>query len=148
MEGKGGTLLLTASEQVQAGQPLTLTAVLRDSKGKPLTNAPVKFLIKVDFFTSGLMEIGEILTNDQGVAILEHSPKQTSEVQIVARYEAIEASTTVSLAETDEPFYQTEAGIRLPALGKEIFISPESALEPEEGSAPLSAYLSCRQTAM
>ncbi len=139
-EGVGGILLLTAPEQAQSGQPLTLTATLQDSQSEPIGNVPVKFLIKVDFFTSGLMEIGEVVTNDQGVAVLEYSPSQTGEIQIVARYEAIETTTTVSLAESAEPFYQPEAGIHLPAPGQEVFIGPESALElGETGKAPMSA---------
>lgn len=137
--GEDGTLLLTVSEQAQSGQPLTLTAVLQDSEGKAIVKATVRFLIKVDFFTDGLMEVGDAVTNDKGIAVFEYTPRQTGEIQIVTRYEAIETSTTVSLAESAEPFYQTEIGISLPVPGPEIFIGPESALEPAEGSAPLSA---------
>ena len=134
-------MLLTAPEQAQSGQPLTLSAVLQDSQGKPISSATVKFFIRTDFFTSGLMEIGDALTNDEGVAVLEYIPRQTGDIQVVVRYEAIETATTVSIAENDNPFYQTEIGIRLPAPGPEIFVGPESALEPGEGGkAPTSAF--------
>ncbi len=138
-EEAGSLLLLTAPEQAQSGQPLTLTASLRDSQGKPVRNATVKFFIRVDFFTSGLMEIGEALTNDQGVAVLEYSPRQTGDIQVVARYEAIETTATLTVAETNEPFYQAEAGISLPAPGKDILIGPKSAVELEDGFAPMTA---------
>ena len=139
-EGVDGILLLTTPGHAQSGQPLTLTATLQDSQGKPIRDATVKFFIKVDFFTSGLMEIGDALTNDQGVAVLEYTPRLASDIQIVARYEAIETSTVVSLTETIEPFYQPEAGIRLPASGEEVFIGPKSSLElGEMGKAPTSA---------
>ncbi len=140
-EGESATLLLTAPEQAQSGQPLTLTAALKDSQGKPIENATVKFFIRVDFFTKGLMEIGEVLTNDQGVAAFEYILRQTGDIQVVARYEAIETAATLIIAEADEPFYQTEAGIQLPALGEVVFIGPESALElGEMGKAPTSAF--------
>ncbi len=140
-EGVDSILLLTASEPVQSGQPITISAVFQDKEGKPIGNAMVKFFIRVDFFTSGLMEIGEALTNDQGVAVLEYTPQQTGEIEIVARYETIETATTLSLVDTGEPNYRTEVGIQLPAPGQEVFIGPESALELREmGKAPTSAF--------
>lgn len=139
--GEGNQLLLTITEQTQSGQPLTLTAVLQDSQYKPVANAPVKFFIKVDFFVSGLMEIGEAITNDQGVATLEYIPHLAGDVLIVTSYEDTETTATVTLSRSDEPSYQTDVGIRLPTLGKEVFIGPESALLPgETSSAPLTVF--------
>ncbi len=141
VEGEGGILLLTAPEQAQFGQLLTLSALLQDSQGKPVGSATVEFFIRVDFFTSGLMEIGEALTNDQGVAVFDYTPRQTGNIEVVARYEATETAATLTVAETDEPFYQPEAGIRLPAPGQEVFIGPQSVLELGEGGrAPTSAF--------
>ncbi len=141
---EGGTLLLTAPEQAQSGQPLTLTAVLRDSQDKPIGSTTVKFFIKVDFFTSGLMEIGEAVTNDQGIAVLEYTPRLAGDMQIVARHEgeSYEAATTVTLTEADEPFYHhTEAGLQVPAPGAEVFIAPGTPLElGEGGKAPISVF--------
>ncbi len=139
-EGVGAILLLTAPEQAQSGLPLTLSAVLRDSRGKPIGSATVKFFIEVDFFASGLMEIGEVLTNDQGVAVFEYTPRQAGDTRVVARYETIETAATLTLAGTDEPFYQPEAGIQLPAPGEEVLVGPKSAVELEEGSAPMTAF--------
>ncbi len=83
---EGGTLLLTAPKQSQSGQLLTLTAVLQNGQGKPVGSTTVKFFIKVDFFASGLMEIGEAVTDEQGIAVLEYAPRQTGDIQVVARY--------------------------------------------------------------
>ena len=144
-EGKG-ILLLTVPEQAQSGQPVTISAVLRDKEGKPIGDVLVKFFINVDFFASGLMEIGDAVTNGQGVAVFEYTPQQTGDIQIVARYEEdglspVETATTLTLAENDEPFYQSETGIQLPAPGEDVFIGPESALELGETSkAPASAF--------
>ncbi len=144
-EGKG-LLLLTVPEQAPSGQPVTISAVLQDKEGKPVGNVPVKFSIRVDFFASGLMEIGEAVTNGQGVAVVEYTPRQTGDIQIVARYEGdgpspVETTAMFTLVEVDEPFYQPETGIQLPVLGEEVFIGPESALElGEMGEAPTSAF--------
>ncbi len=141
--------LSAAPQQPQSGQPLTLTAVLQDDQGKPIGNTPVKFLIRVDFFTDGLMEIGEALTNDQGVAVFEYTPRLTGEIQVVAHHGRLytpdgqdhEAAITLNLAETERTFYTPEAGIRFPFPGNEVFIGPESALElGEMGEAPTSAF--------
>lgn len=140
LKEEAGTLLVTAPEQAQSGQPLTLTAALQDKQGKPIGSATVKFFIKTDFFISDLVEIGEALTNDLGVAVFKYTPRQTGDTQVVARYETIETTITVSLTEADEPLYQTEAGIRLPAPGEDVLIGPESARGlGEMGEAPTSA---------
>ncbi len=142
-EEEKGILQLTVPEQAQSGQPLTMSATLQDNQGKPIGNALVKFFIRVDFFASGLMEIEEAVTNEQGVATFEYVPQLTGNIQIVARHEggSHETAVTVSLAETAEPFYQPQAGIRLPAPGKDVFIGPKSALElGEMGEAPTSAF--------
>ncbi|MFQ5996997.1 MAG: c-type cytochrome [Dehalococcoidales bacterium] len=135
------TLLLITPEQAKSGQPLFVTAYLRDIEEKPIENATVTFFIKVDFFGNSLMEIGDALTNDEGVATFEYTPRQTGNLEVVARYEAIETATTLTLVNTEEPAYRTETGIPLPAPGEEVFIGPKSALElGEGGTAPSSAF--------
>jgi hypothetical protein len=117
-----------------------LTATLRDANGKPIENAAVKFLTRADFFVTGLMEIEEALTTDEGIAVFEYTPKQTGDIEVVARYKTIEATATLTVAEADETIYQPEAGIHLPSPGEEVFIGPESARElGEMGKAPMSA---------
>lgn len=140
VEEVGGALLLTSPEQAQSGQPLTLSVLFQDSQGQPIGNATVRFFIKVDFFASGLMEIGEATTSDQGMAVFSYTPGEMGEIKIVARYENIETVTTVNLTD-GKPFYHAEAGIQFPALGQEVFIGPKSALELEDiGKAPTTAF--------
>ncbi len=140
-EGEKATLQLTAPQQAQAGQPLTLSALLQDSQGEPIGSATVKFFIRVDFFASGLMEIGEAATDARGVASFESTLRQAGDIQVVARYETIETAATLTVAETGERFYQTESGLHLPAPGEEVLIGPKSALEPGEmDKAPTSAF--------
>lgn len=139
-------LLLTAPEQARSGQPLTIMATLRDSQDSPISAATVKFFIEVDFFTSGLMEIGEAVTDEQGNAIFEYVPHQSGDIQFIARYKRdglspVETAATIPLAEASEPFYNPEAGLELPAPGEGVFIGPGSSLETGEmGEAPTSAF--------
>lgn len=131
--GEAGSLLFAVSEQAESGQPIILTAFLRDNKDKPVVGAPVKFLVEVDFFIDGFMEIGEAVTNQDGVAELEYVMRQTGDRQVVARYIDIEATSAISLAESAEPFYQAGAGLPNTWPLPELFIGPRSALEPGEG---------------
>lgn len=137
-EGENGSLQLTAPEQSRSGQPLTLNVLLKDNQGQPLANAMVQFLVSADLFTSGLMEVGEALTNEQGISVFKYTPRQTGEIDFVARYQTLEITTTISLEKSTEPLYQAEAGLPHTLLPlPEIFIGPKSALEPGEGaSAP------------
>jgi mono/diheme cytochrome c family protein len=135
------SLLLILPEQARSGQPLILTAYVRDGQEKPVGGATVNFFVRVDFFASGLMEIGEALTDKEGVAIFEYTPQRSGELEIVASYEDIETTTRVTLTNTDEPFYQPETGITRLTPGAEVFIGPESARGPGEGgTAPTSAF--------
>ncbi|MDP3879720.1 MAG: c-type cytochrome [Dehalococcoidales bacterium] len=138
---EGGKLHLSAPEQAQAGQPLTLNAQLRNEDEGVIAGGLVKFFINVDFFASGPMEIGEALTDNNGIATLEYTPRIAGETKVVARYGTIEATSSLNISEREEPFYEAEAGIRLPAPGDPVFIGPESALQlGEMGQAPTSAF--------
>ena len=136
------SLLLTAPEQARFGQSLTLSATLRDADGEPIDGATVKFFVRTDFFASGLMEIGKALTTEDGVALFEYAPQQTGDIEVAAHYETIEVTATLTVAESDEVFYQPEAGIHLPSPGEDVLVGPESARELEEmGRAPMTASL-------
>jgi hypothetical protein len=134
------SLTLSASGRSQVGQPLTLPAVLRNNQGDPIENATVKFYTEVDFFTTGLVELGEVITNQQGVATFKYIPHVAGAVPISVRYRDIETTTAVILTEADKPFYQPEAGIRLPALGEEVLVGLESLAPEETGAAPVSVF--------
>ena len=140
------TFTLIAPAQAQAGELLKLTAVLEDNQTGPIENAKVKYYLEIAFFADGMMEIGESATDGQGVAVLEYVPRVSGDVGVVARYEGgesvlAEATATISLEESDTPFYVTEAGIHLPAPGEEVFIGPESARKVgDDGEAPMTAF--------
>ncbi|MEE8414227.1 MAG: c-type cytochrome [Dehalococcoidales bacterium] len=140
-EAMEGTLQLTVPGPAESGRPLTLEATLQDDQDKPIVNATVKFFLSAELFTRGLMEIGEEVTDGQGVAVLEYTPRQSGEFEMAARYGAIETMVTVSVAEGEDFVYETEAGLQFPKLGGDILIGPESALDlGEESNAPASAF--------
>ena len=141
-EKTAARLVLKAPAQARSGQPLTLVASLKDGQGKPIENATVEFFIKVDFFASGLMKIAEMTTNSQGVATFKYSLRQTGDTQVVARYGTIETTATVSLTESIESFYQSEAGIRLPNVeNRDVYIGPQPTYEPRQPTdAPKGAF--------
>ncbi len=136
-----GNLRLVVPQEAQAGELLTLKAVLHDDQGNPVADATVKFYLRMDFFANALMEIGEVTTDNAGVALLEYQPRGDGKITLVARNNTTETTATLTLAEAGEPFYQAKAGIKLPTTGKEVFIGPPSALElGEMGEAPTSAF--------
>ena len=140
-EIKENSLLMIAPEQIASGQSLFITAYLRDGEGNPVGNATVKFFIRVDFFTTGLIEIGQAETDEQGAAVLQYTPRPTGDLELFSRSEEAEASLPLTITVGDEPAYQAEVGITLPVPGQEIFIGPESARALGEGGiAPTSAF--------
>ena len=136
----GETITLTAPNQGQAGHSITLTAVLRDKDGKAIEGATVKFLVKVSFFATGLMEVGEAATNTQGNAVFDYIPRIDGDVQIVADYLGTEATADLTLAAADTLFYQAEAGMKLPTLGKEIFVPSSAQSLGPMSDAPVGGF--------
>lgn len=136
---------LAAPQQAHSGEQITLKATLSNSSGSPVSDTPVNFYIDMDFFTTGLMQIGEAVTDSQGIATLDYTPRLSGDVRIIASYTngstaPVDAEAIVNLIASEEPFYQAEAGIHITAPFPELFIGPPSALDlGEEGNAPASA---------
>lgn len=134
-----GNIYLTVAKQKETTAPLTLIATLQDKQGKPIENALVKFYVEVSFFGHSLMELDDAVTNEQGVAATEFTPRSTGETTIIAKSEGAEASIKVQLTGSAQ-YYHPEVGLRLPTVGKEIFVGPASSHElsvPE--NAPMTA---------
>jgi len=137
----GATLYLTAPAQDVAGQSLTFTAVLQDRGGSAIDGATVQFFVKVDFFTTGLMALGEAVTDGQGIAVFNYTPHLSGDIEVVARYQDVETASPLALAAPAAPFYQAQAEVKLPTVGKDVFIGPPSALElGEMGNAPVGGF--------
>ncbi len=134
------TLAMAAPEQVAAGEPLMVTAYLRDGEEKPVSGAEVTFFIEVNFFTRDRVEIGRAETDEDGMAVLHYTPRPTGNLQIVARTGEAETSVPLRVTGGDGPHRAAELGVPLPAPGEEVFIGPESSrFLDESSSAPTSA---------
>ena len=114
------TLTMNTPDQAETGQPLTLTALVKDNLDKPVADAQVKFFIESDFFVKGMMEIGETVTNEQGLAKIDYIPNEAGVINVVARYEAgsgsepVETKREVNITGSSESFYRTLIGIQFP----------------------------------
>jgi len=115
------TLVIETPEQIEAGQTLTLVAQVRENLYDDLVaNARVVFFVKSDFFITGLVEIGEAVTDEHGLAKIDYIPNQPGVLQIVASYKAgsnfepVEAEGTVNITGNSKSLYQTEVGIQYP----------------------------------
>ena len=70
--------------------PVTLTAILNDSDGKPIARAPVRFFAEGELAgITGVMEVGEARTDKDGVARLDYEPTRRGERRITARFEGM-----------------------------------------------------------
>ncbi len=125
---ENGLLRLQLPKQGTAGIPVTISARLYRNQVEPVENAPVEFFVQADFFASGLMKIGEVMTQANGQAEFSYIPRISGETTVVARYMNIETSKTINLAPTDEIFYHPEVGIHIPVLADELSIGPPKRL--------------------
>lgn len=96
--------------ETEAG-PVALDATLQDEEGQAIEGAPVRFYVATEFAgTDGLMEIAEVQTGEDGVALYEYTPTVSGEQTIIARfdglglYEETEASFPINVRNA-EPAY-------------------------------------------
>jgi len=114
------TLALDAPDQSETGQPLTLIALIKDEFNEPVADSLVKFFIESDFFVNDLMDIGEVLTDEQGQAKIDYTPNQPGVLRAVARYETgsglepIETEKTIDIKDNGKFLYQSRVGIQFP----------------------------------
>ena len=115
------TLVIQAPEQTETDQTLTLIALVRENEyNEPVSNARVNFFIKSDFFIKDLVEIGEAVTNEHGLAVIEYIPNEPGVLNIVASYQAdsnfepIIVERMVNVIGEDKSFYKSKIGIEFP----------------------------------
>lgn len=113
-------LALDAPDHTETGQPLTLAALIKDELDKPVAGSFIKFFVESNFFVNELMDIGEVVTDEQGLAKIDYTPNQPGVLRVVARYEVgsglepLEAERTINVTGNSNSFYQTRVGIQFP----------------------------------
>ncbi len=115
------TITIEAPEQAITGQTLTLIAQVRENEyDEPVEGRSVIFFVKTDFYIKGLVEIGEAVTDNHGLAKIDYIPNQPGDLQVVASYKAdsnskpVIAESIIIVSGETKPIYQTVIGIQFP----------------------------------
>jgi hypothetical protein len=132
-----GSIILTVAPETKTGQELTIAAALRDEQDHPVSGAEVKFSLAEDFFAKADMEIGTAVTGKDGTATVTFKPQRPGETKLTVSSGTVAASQSIDIQDSGEVFYVTEAGIRVPSAGPQVFVGPQSARELNDmGEAP------------
>lgn len=114
------TIALDAPDQSETGQPLTLTALVKDELNEPVAGVLIKFLIESNFFVNNMMDIGEVVTDEQGIVKIEYTPNQPGALHAVALYETgsglepVEVEKIIDIKDNGKFVYQSKVGIQFP----------------------------------
>lgn len=106
----------------QAGAGLVLMATVRDTRGRPVSGAPLHFLVESSLFDE-MMDVGEGVTDGRGEAMLPYTPTVAGPTMFEARFEGqdvFEASrgTTEYRVTRARPGPLIEpSGLRIPGVG-------------------------------
>lgn len=127
---------IEAPTQIAAGQTADVRAVFTSAgTGAPVAGAKVTFLLDTSFAgVSGQAVLGEAVTDKDGVAGIEYTPRSAGEHQIVVRYlapgssEPEEASWAHKVAAPGQQLYRSTAGIRIPGLNSWLLMATVSTV--------------------
>ena len=128
------TLALSPSAWETGGEPILLTAVLKDAQGAPVPKAEIRFFLDAEFVaTQGKMELGLAKTGADGTASLKFRPTLADAQQrITARFEGVglydESQQSIEIQVTKEPppaYVMVPVGLeaRLPAGPQVLFFA-------------------------
>ncbi|TAK57082.1 MAG: hypothetical protein EPO22_12790 [Dehalococcoidia bacterium] len=112
------------------GQPGEISATLvSPDSGKPMAGVNVTFLAHATFGKmDGFMEVGQGVTNSQGIASISYVPRQPGDQAIKVSYapapgaKTEEASGTISVAGASSQLYVQKAGIQVPGLNSWLIV--------------------------
>ncbi len=113
----------------KVGEEAIVVAVLAEASGSPLQGVEVVFYTPAEFANvSGEIEIGQSVTDEQGVASLVYTPRSWGEQTVIVRfagdsqYSAAESSA-VTLIEPGPQLHQEEAGVDVPGIGVWLLVA-------------------------
>lgn len=108
---------------VSLGSTSRMVALLQDAEARPIPDATIVFSSPASFGgTISEMELAAVVTNAEGIAILDYPMRAEGQNQFIARYygdhnyRPAEAATVV-VATGSEQLVQRTAGVRVPLLG-------------------------------
>lgn len=120
---------------LQVGQPAELQLALRSAEdGLPIANAPVTVYAHASFAgVSGDIVLGQAMTDESGVALVNFEPRAAGEHELRIEYlapgdgEPEVAATTVSVNGAAQ-LYQSASGIQVPGLNVWLIIGVVAAV--------------------
>jgi len=107
----------------KVGEESAVEALLAEVGGSPIEGVEVVFYTPAEFANvSGEIEIGQAVTDEQGIASVAYMPRSWGEQTIIVRfagnsqYAPAEISATI-LVEPGPQLYNEEAGVKVPGIG-------------------------------
>jgi len=119
---------VNALQEATAGQPVSVTATVRDRQGRPLPKTVVRFATTSRFLLDSrasdlLMDLGAAETDGQGIAGVSFSPGEAGPIQVVAYIGPSwdkrrgEGWSLLEIAPAEGALYTPFAGISFPPIG-------------------------------
>jgi hypothetical protein len=128
--------VITVPDEVTVGQPTEVRAALRSvDGGLPLEGISVAFYTDASFGgVTGEVEIGQAVTDENGVAVLTYEPRVASQQEIRIEYlppgesEPAMATTAISVIDGGTQLYRSSAGVDIPGLNVWLIIAVVSTV--------------------
>jgi len=121
---------IASATNAVVGQPGDISATLMSpDTGKPMSGVNVTFLAHASFGkTDGFMEVGQAVTNSQGVASISYVPRQAGSEDIEVSYvastgaKAETATGSINVTGAASQLYVQRAGIQVPGLNSWLIV--------------------------
>ena len=115
--------VIAVPDQATVGQPVEVQARLHAAADAPVAGTPVTFYMEASFGgVSGDVELGQAVTDENGVAALTYEPRVGSTHEIRIEYlppgdsEPAVATKSISVGDSVDQLYRSKAGIDIPGL--------------------------------
>lgn len=123
--------VITVPDKATVGQPVEVQVTLRSAdEGLPVADVTVMFYTDASFGdVTGEVELGQAVTDKNGVATLTHEPRSASEHQIRIEYlppgesEPEVATTSISVTGSTSQLHRSTAGVEIPGLNVWLIIA-------------------------
>lgn len=121
---------IASATNTVVGQPSNITATLvSPDTGNPMSGVNVTFLAHATFGkVDGFMEVGQAVTNSQGIATVSFTPTETGTEALDVSYvpaagaKAETATGSINVTGTASTLYVQTAGIQVPGLNSWLII--------------------------
>ena len=113
------SLTVASLQQVSAGEPVTVWATIRDSTGKPIAGALVRFYVSTQLFPDKPMLAGSAAMDAGGQAKLVYTPRADGELTVQAKFEGggiyktAEATYSLKVANAQPAYVEEPRGLSI-----------------------------------